>query len=99
MSAPTTEHLQLRDEAERAGRDLDGAPAEDILRWASDRFGTSWCVTSSMADALLPHLAGSVQPGVDVVFLDTGYHFAETLGTRDAAAATLSAAARSSRPS
>ncbi len=29
------------------------------------------------------------QPGVDVVFLDTGYHFAETIGTRDAVAATL----------
>ena len=30
-----------------------------------------------------------VAPGVDVVFLDTGYHFAETIGTRDAVEATL----------
>ena len=36
-----------------------------------------------MADGLLAHLAGRVVPGVDVVFLDTGYHFAETIGTRD----------------
>jgi phosphoadenosine phosphosulfate reductase len=42
-----------------------------------------------MADAVLPHLAGQVRPGVDVVFVDTGYHFAETVGTRDAVAATL----------
>jgi phosphoadenosine phosphosulfate reductase len=28
-------------------------------------------------------------PGVDVVFLDTGYHFVETIGTRDAVAATM----------
>jgi phosphoadenosine phosphosulfate reductase len=36
-----------------------------------------------MADGLLSHLAGRVVPGVHVVFLDTGYHFAETIGTRD----------------
>ena len=28
-------------------------------------------------------------PGIDVVFLDTGYHFVETIGTRDAVAATM----------
>ena len=31
----------------------------------------------------------TVAPGVDVVFLDTGYHFPETIGTRDAVEATL----------
>ena len=30
------------------------------------------------------HLAEQVAPGIDVVFLDTGYHFVETIGTRDA---------------
>jgi 3'-phosphoadenosine 5'-phosphosulfate sulfotransferase (PAPS reductase)/FAD synthetase len=25
-----------------------------------------------------------VAPGIDVIFLDTGYHFVETIGTRDA---------------
>ena len=37
-----------------------------------------------MADAVLPHLVSRHLPGVDVLFLDTGYHFAETRGTRDA---------------
>jgi phosphoadenosine phosphosulfate reductase len=37
-----------------------------------------------MTDAVIIHLASGVQPGIDVVFLDTGYHFAETTGTRDA---------------
>ena len=37
-----------------------------------------------MGDEVLVHLAAGPSPGVDVVFLDTGYHFAETLGTRDA---------------
>lgn len=73
----------------RAGDELEGAPAVEILQWAREQFGTSWCVASSMADAVVPHLASRVLPGVDVVFLDTGYHFAETIGTRDAVAAAL----------
>jgi phosphoadenosine phosphosulfate reductase len=54
-----------------------------VLTWAGDTFGESFAVTSSMADGLLAHLAGTAVPGVNVVFLDTGYHFAETIGTRD----------------
>ena len=37
-----------------------------------------------MQDAVLVDLAAKVRPGVDVLFLDTGYHFVETIGTRDA---------------
>ncbi len=37
-----------------------------------------------MADAVLPHVVAAIKPWVDVLFLDTGYHFAETYGTRDA---------------
>lgn len=73
--------------AVRAGEELEEASAEEILRWAVDTFGARFCVTSSMADAVLTHLASRIAPGVDVVFLDTGYHFAETIGTRDAVAA------------
>jgi phosphoadenosine phosphosulfate reductase len=87
-----------QDLAENAGRDLEGASATEILTWAAEQFGASWCVASSMADGLLPHLAASVQPGVDVVFLDTGYHFAETIGTRDAVAATLPITLKTIRP-
>ena len=54
-----------------------------VLRWAGDTFGDAFAITSSMADGLLAHLASRVIPGVNVVFLNTGYHFAETIGTRD----------------
>jgi phosphoadenosine phosphosulfate reductase len=80
---------QLRETALIAGSELELAPAEAILEWAVETFGRRFCVTSSMGDSVLPHLASKVAPGVDVLFLDTGYHFAETLGTRDAVAATL----------
>jgi phosphoadenosine phosphosulfate reductase len=75
--------------ATAAGRDLEEASAQDVLRWAAETFGKRFCVTSSMEDAVVAHLASSVFPGVDVVFLDTGYHFAETIGTRDAVAAVM----------
>lgn len=75
--------------AERAGRELEDAPALEILRWAADTFGKRFCVTSSMQDMVVAHLASRAMPGVDVLFLDTGYHFPETLGTRDAVAAVM----------
>jgi len=74
----------MRSLAEKAAEELEGASAEDVIRWATDTFGDRICVTSSMSDAVVVHLASTVKPGIDVVFLDTGYHFAETIGTRDA---------------
>jgi phosphoadenosine phosphosulfate reductase len=80
---------ELRELVSHVGAELELAPAEHIIEWAVATFGDRFCVTSSMGDAVLAHLASRVAPGVDVVFLDTGYHFAETIGTRDAVEATL----------
>jgi phosphoadenosine phosphosulfate reductase len=66
-----------------AGKRFESEPAEAVLTWAAETFGDKFCITASMADALLIDLASKAQPGVNVVFLDTGYHFAETLQTRD----------------
>ena len=76
--------MELQQIAEQAGRDLETASAQDVLRWAVDTFGDKFAIASSMGDGLLAHLAASVEPGIDILFLDTGYHFAETIGTRDA---------------
>lgn len=80
---------ELKALAEQAGRDLEDASALEILQWAVDTFGKQFCVTSSMEDAVVAHLASRARPGVDVVFLDTGYHFEETIGTRDAVEAVM----------
>lgn len=80
---------ELRALAECAGRELEEASALEILRWAAETFGPRFCVTSSMQDAVVIHLAARVLPGVDVLFLDTGYHFPETIGMRDAVAAVM----------
>lgn len=79
----------LRDLVEQAAPALARADAEEVLAWAAEEFGLRMAVACSMADAVLPHIVSRFVPGVDVLFLDTGYHFAETLGTRDAVAATL----------
>lgn len=80
--------------AEAADAWFDGIPdpveqSLTVLRWAGDTFGDEFAITSSMADGLLAHLASTAVPGVHVVFLDTGFHFAETVGTRDWIAGAL----------
>lgn len=84
--------------AAEAAAALEGASATEIIAWAVAEFGDRLAVTSSMGDGLLAHLAASVAPGIEVLFLDTGYHFAETLGTRDAVAATTDVRVRSLLP-
>jgi len=86
LVAPTSELAEL---ARAAQPTLDGAPAEAVLEWAADTFGPRFCVTSSMADGVLAHLASRVAPGVDIVFLDTGLHFPQTLRVRDQVEATM----------
>jgi phosphoadenosine phosphosulfate reductase len=76
--------VDLSELAAAANRDLEDATASEILTWARDEFGSRLVVTSSLADTVMIHLAEQVAPGIDVIFLDTGYHFVETIGTRDA---------------
>src|SRR5947207_15913491 len=89
---------ELRELAARAAVELDRAPAEKIVEWAADTFGERFCVTSSFADAVLTHVVSSVVPGIEVIFLDTGLHFAETLRVRDTVQRTLPVVVRSIKP-
>jgi phosphoadenosine phosphosulfate reductase len=83
MSVAT--EVDLRALAERGAAELGpDATAQQVLAWAAETFGNRMIVASNMQDAVLVELAAKARPGVDVLFLDTGYHFAETIGTRDA---------------
>lgn len=53
------------------------------VRWAAQTFD-SVVLLSSMGDTVLVHLASEASPGIEVAFIDTGYHFAETIGTAHA---------------
>lgn len=60
---------------------------EQVLQWAGRTFGERICIASSMTDAVVIDLVSKIIPGIDVIFIDTGYHFPETIGTRDAVTA------------
>jgi len=76
--------------AELARTDGTEASATEVIAWVARNFGVdSVAVACSMADAVLPQLVSVQVPGVDVLFLDTGYHFGETYATRDAVDAAL----------
>lgn len=102
----TTSAVEALRDAVADGRALVTAVGDDdvveqatvALRWARQAFGDGLVVASSMGDEVLVHLASVAAPGVEVLFLDTGYHFAETLGTRDAVAATYDVRVRTVLP-
>ncbi len=58
---------------------LERKPASSAIKWAWDRFGTDMVLAASFQDSVLIDVASRVAPGIEVVFLDTQYHFAETL--------------------
>lgn len=62
---------------------FEGAPPADVVRWAVDAFGPRLCLAASMTDAVLVDIATRVDPALDVVFIDTGLHFPETLETAE----------------
>ncbi|MFZ2511947.1 MAG: phosphoadenosine phosphosulfate reductase family protein, partial [Gordonia sp. (in: high G+C Gram-positive bacteria)] len=88
----TLEHGHLREIAEAGARLLGpDASAEELFRWTADTFGTDFLIAANMQDAVLIDVASKAIGAetiagaqLKVLFLDTGYHFAETIGTRDA---------------
>jgi len=62
-------------------REFEHLPASKIIQWAVDSFAPHLSLSASMNDAVLIDLATKVHPAIEVVFIDTGYHFPETLDT------------------
>ena len=74
---------ELRALAEEGARELGpDATADEVAALAARTFPGTLAVACSMAHAVLPAVVANHAPGVEVLFLDTGYHFAETYGTR-----------------
>ncbi|PFG27874.1 adenosine 5'-phosphosulfate reductase [Corynebacterium renale] len=63
---------------------LFDAPAEDILTWAHEHAPGPLAITLSMENTVLAHLGHEYLPDAKFLFLDTGYHFQETLDVADA---------------
>lgn len=74
----------IEDAAER----FEHAPVEELLAFAVDSFPSITLACSFGAeDVALVHMLQKVRPGVDIFYLDTDFHFAETYATRVALAA------------
>jgi phosphoadenosine phosphosulfate reductase len=71
------------DELAEIGEGFETAPASAVIRWAEETFGDSMALAASFEDIVLIDLVTKVMPAVEVVFLDTGAHFPETLSFVD----------------
>ncbi|MGH3666096.1 MAG: phosphoadenylyl-sulfate reductase [Egibacteraceae bacterium] len=73
----------IRTLAAEAAAHLEGRPADRILAWAASVVPRFVATSSFGAEAVvLLHLLSRVAPHVPVLFLDTGFHFGETLAYR-----------------
>ncbi len=73
---------QLHDEElAELNKEFERLSAPKIIQWAVDTFSPHLSLAASMQDAVLIDLAVKVDPAIEVVFIDTGYHFPETLET------------------
>jgi phosphoadenosine phosphosulfate reductase len=61
--------------------EFEAASAQSVIEWAVAQFHPFMCLSASMTDAVLIDLAVHVEPSIEVVFIDTRYHFPETLET------------------
>ncbi len=74
-----TRVTQLRQEMTGQSARFESAPAGSIVAWAVERFGTRLALACSFQEVVLIDIAVKVDPRIEVVFLDTGSHFPETL--------------------
>jgi len=58
---------------------FEGAPSEEIFAWAFGEFWPALSVVSSFQNCVLIDLAIRTDPRAEIIFLDTGSHFPETL--------------------
>jgi phosphoadenosine phosphosulfate reductase len=58
---------------------FETTPPSDIVAWAHERYGNGLIMASSFEDCVLIDIVAKATPGMEIVFLDTQYHFAETL--------------------
>jgi phosphoadenosine phosphosulfate reductase len=73
---------QLHDEElAELNKEFERLSPGKIIQWAVDTFSPHLCLAASMQDAVLIDLATKVDAAIEVVFIDTGYHFPETLET------------------
>ncbi|MBW4079639.1 MAG: phosphoadenylyl-sulfate reductase [Acidobacteria bacterium] len=69
----------LLDEFEAKNLEFEHASPLQILTWTFERFGDDVVMACSFEDLALLHMVHQLQPSTEIIFLDTGGHFNETL--------------------
>ncbi|NNN00552.1 MAG: phosphoadenylyl-sulfate reductase [Acidimicrobiaceae bacterium] len=69
----------LLDELESETLRLEHESPLAILRWTFERFADDVAMACSFEDVALLHMVHQVRPDTEILFLDTGGHFVETL--------------------
>jgi len=66
-------------------RVFESRTPHDIVTWSVETFSPAIAMSSSFQTQSLPllHIVSQVAPELPIIFLDTGYHFPETLAFRD----------------
>jgi phosphoadenosine phosphosulfate reductase len=75
----TTPTSTLLDELETENQRFEFASPLEILTWTFERFDVDVAMACSFEDLALLHMVHELRPKTEIVFLDTGGHFAETL--------------------
>ncbi len=73
------------EELDRLNNEFSGKSTEEILTWANEEFGEDLVVTSSFQTQSVPllHLVSQYAPDARIIFLNTGFHFPETIQFKD----------------
>jgi phosphoadenosine phosphosulfate reductase len=58
---------------------FETAPPQDVIEWAVHRFGRDLTIACSFQHCVIIDMAVKIDPNIEVLFLDTGFHFDETL--------------------
>jgi phosphoadenosine phosphosulfate reductase len=69
----------LLDELDEVNERFEHATPNEILTWTFDRFNDDVAMACSFEDVALLHMVHEMRPATEIIFLDTGGHFAKTL--------------------
>ncbi len=66
-------------------KDFDGKPPHEIVQWAVDTFSPEVALSTSFGStsAVLLHMASQIKPDLRILFLETGFHFPETINFKN----------------
>jgi phosphoadenosine phosphosulfate reductase len=69
----------LLSELEATNERFERSTPLEILEWTFERFGDDVAMACSFEDVALLHMVHELRPDTEIIFLDTGGHFVETL--------------------